>query len=300
VVNGVVAAVVQAKQAMRPATLAFDDAELPDMNRSRRDPAFSVDVGGFDANAPLKPDPVKYQTDRRLSLLRATGQDGTPIALLVHFASHPTVLSPDNYLVSADWPGVMNARLEQALGAGAVAMFFNGALGDAAPTPDWSAPAKELADMQQYGEAMAAAVEKRLGSLRPLDQATVAGHTNRADFSRITLRPLGGMPVHHGLAKALYLRPDPPFQALRVGPLVLLATPAEPTTLTGRELETLCRPGFRCLVVGPANDYLGYLVTPEEYAEDTYAADSCFFGAKAVEKIKRALAPSATIVQAAP
>jgi neutral ceramidase len=298
VVNGIVAAVLAADAALRPAVLSTDTSELLGMNRSRRDPAFDVGVGGFDSSSPIKPDPVKYQTDRRLTVVRAVGLDGKPIALLVHFASHPTVLSPDNMKISADWPGVMNSRLEQ--DNGGTAIFLNGALGDAAPTPDWSTVAKEIQDMHAYGEKMAAAVEKRLPSLQPLTDKVVGGHVNRTDLSRVQIRLFGGMPVHPGLAKVLYLRPDAPFQALRIGRLIVLGAPGEPTTLVARELESLCDPTFHCLISGPVNDYWGYFVTGVEYEEGGYAPDSCYIGPHAVTKLKAAFWPSATIVQAAP
>jgi len=299
VVNGIVAAVEAADASARPATLSTDVSDLDGMNRSRRDPAFDVDVGGFDAKSPLKPDPVKYQTDKRLTVLRAVGVDGKPIGVLVHFAAHPTVLSPNNMRLSADWPGVMNAQLEKDLGGG-VSIFLNGALGDAAPEPDWSTVDKEIKDMQEYGAKMAAAVERRLPNLQPITDATVGGHTNRLDLSYVVVRPLGRMPVHPGLAKMFYLRPDVPFQALRIGRLIVMGAPGEPTTNTARELESACNPGFFCMVSGPVNDYWSYFTTPEEYEEDTYAADSCYLGKHAVDKLKRGFAPSLAIVQTKP
>lgn len=300
VVDGTVRAVEQAFAARREAVLRYDVSELPGMNRSRRDPAFDVGVGGFDPTSAIKPNPEKYPTDRRLTILRADDPQGNTFGVFVRFSAHPTILSPENMKISADWPGVMTARLEAKLGAGAVAMFVNGAEGDAAPLPDWSNPEQEIRDMKDYGDKMAAAVEARLPAAQPMTARFVAGHTTRRALGKVTPRPFGGMPMNPGFARVLYLRPDQPFQALRIGPLMLLAVPGEPTTATGQELEALCGGDVQCLTVGPANGYQGYFVTPAEYDEGGYQADSCFYGKNAVAKIREAMKQSVRIVSVRP
>lgn len=294
VVGGIVEAVRRAAGRRQPATLRQDISELPGMNRSRRDPAFDVAVGG---GAGLSVDPNKYPTDRRLTLLRADDTDGKPLGLLVHFAAHPTVLSLDNMLVSADWPGAMNAELERGLGPDTVSMFVNGSLGDAAPLPNWTTPRQEIQQVKEYGGQMAAAVQARLGKLRPVADATVAGFTNRANFDRLVLNAAGGLPLNRNMTKLLVLRHDQPLQALRIGRLVILGVPGEPTTLAGASFEQLCGEGFHCLTAGPVNGYLGYFVTPVEYDEGGYAPSSCFWGRDTAAKIKKALGAAAVVVQ---
>lgn len=68
--------------------------------------------------------------DPRMTVLRLEGRGG-PLATLVHYGAHPTVLSGQSRVVSRDWPGVMVDRLEQLTGAPAI--FINGAVGDVAP-----------------------------------------------------------------------------------------------------------------------------------------------------------------------
>jgi neutral ceramidase len=72
-------------------------------------------------------------TDPEVFVIRVDGEDGKPIAALADFAAHGTCLGPDNMLVSADYPGYFQRRLESRIGGGAVAMFANGAQGDQAP-----------------------------------------------------------------------------------------------------------------------------------------------------------------------
>jgi hypothetical protein len=128
----------------------------------------------------------------------------------------------------------------------------------------------------------------------------VVGHSTRRALGKVYLRMLGSMPMNPGFARVLYLRPDQPFQAIRIGSLMFLAVPGEPTTATGKELESLCSSDVECQTVGPANGYLGYFVTPEEYDEGGYQADSCFFGKHAVEKVRAAMEQSVNVVSVQP
>ncbi|MCL4236194.1 MAG: neutral/alkaline non-lysosomal ceramidase N-terminal domain-containing protein, partial [Deltaproteobacteria bacterium] len=47
----------------------------------------------------------------------------------------------------------------------------------------------------------------------------------------------------------------------------------------------MCPPGARCIVTGPANAYMGYLVTREQYEVDGYESDSCFYGPDAAAAV---------------
>lgn len=68
--------------------------------------------------------------DPCMTVLRIEGPNG-PIASLVHYGAHATVLGSDSTVISRDWPGVMVDRMEHFTGAPVV--FLVGALGDVAP-----------------------------------------------------------------------------------------------------------------------------------------------------------------------
>ena len=103
------------------------------------------------------------------------------------------------------------------------------------------------------------------------------------------MRPLGGIELPKFLSKGFYSSPEVAFQVVKIGSLILLAVPGEPTTATGRDIETLCPVGGKCLVVAPANGYMGYIVTKQEYRIDGYESDSCFFGPEAGQRVKNSL-----------
>ena len=56
-------------------------------------------------------------TDPRVDVLRIDATDGSPIAALVTYGSHPTYLGPGNELISPDYPGVTRAVFESVVGA---------------------------------------------------------------------------------------------------------------------------------------------------------------------------------------
>ncbi len=75
----------------------------------------------------------------------------------------------------------------------------------------------------------------------------------------------------------------PEFQVVRVGDRLLVAAPGEPSVQMGRRLvsavETQIPKGVEdVVVVGLANDYLGYLTTPEEYQAQHYEGGHTVFG----------------------
>jgi hypothetical protein len=95
---------------------------------------------------------------------------------------------------------------------------------------------------------------------------------------------------------------EPEVQVLRIGDRLLLAAPGEPSVEMGRRFEAAVRPhlpaGVRdVVVVGLANDYLGYFTTPEEYEVQHYEGGHTVFGKwtsllarDAFDRLTRALA----------
>jgi neutral ceramidase len=74
-----------------------------------------------------------------------------------------------------------------------------------------------------------------------------------------------------------------PVQLVRIGPLVLIALAQEVTIVAGLRLrravaEVLGEPLDNVLVQGYANDYAGYVTTPEEYDAQRYEGGHTMFG----------------------
>jgi hypothetical protein len=70
--------------------------------------------------------------DRDLIVARIDDAAGHPLAVLVNFQCHGTVLAWENKVISPDWPGMLRKTIETAL-PGAKALFFQGAAGNQGP-----------------------------------------------------------------------------------------------------------------------------------------------------------------------
>jgi neutral ceramidase len=121
-VRALVDAVRSARQQLEPARLAFGTGvALANINRRAKDVDGRVSIG-------LNPEgPV----DRQFNLIRLTRTDGSPVALIVNYAMHGTVMSGQNLSISGDGPGTVTAYLEEKLGG--TVLYVNGAAGNIAP-----------------------------------------------------------------------------------------------------------------------------------------------------------------------
>ena len=121
--------------------------------------AATASLGGVVRNRRGWPD-----TDETLTSLRFASPDGAPIATLVNYACHPTASGAANTEVSRDWCGYTADAVERELGG--VAVYINGAVGDANPAADGGFDAA-----RSLGEAVAA---RAIASLASADAVTGA------------------------------------------------------------------------------------------------------------------------------
>jgi neutral ceramidase len=74
--------------------------------------------------------PDKLPVDEEIGIIKVEDANGLTRAVLMNHACHPTVLGPDNLLVTGDFPAFAIQRVEAALGAGSLAMFVNSTQGN--------------------------------------------------------------------------------------------------------------------------------------------------------------------------
>jgi len=122
VTEALIDAVRTAHEKLEPARLSFATTTAnANINRRARDVDGKISLG-------LNPD---GPTDRQVNLIRVQRPDGTPIALVVNYAMHGTVMSGQNLKISGDAPGAVAAYLEDQLGG--TVLYINGAAGNIAP-----------------------------------------------------------------------------------------------------------------------------------------------------------------------
>src|SRR5215472_13428808 len=119
--------------------------------------------------------------DPEFVLLRVDDIAGNARALLVHYAVHAVVLGPTSCKYSADYPGVMQTKVEEEL-KGTQVMFVQGGAGDINPL-FMGRSGKEDEDfrvMQKMGELLAAEVLRANKEVRALKAVTPSMVKERA------------------------------------------------------------------------------------------------------------------------
>jgi hypothetical protein len=122
VTRALIEAVRTAREKLEPARIAFGTGiAFANINRRARDVDGRISLG-------LNPD---GPADRQINLIRLERTDGSPIAVIVNYAMHGTVMSGQNLKISGDGPGTVVNYLEEKLGA--TVLYVNGAAGNLAP-----------------------------------------------------------------------------------------------------------------------------------------------------------------------
>jgi hypothetical protein len=251
-----------ATRALAPAALGVAIASSPSLAENRRHPG-----GASDPSIPV---------------LRVDGASGAPIATLFSLAAHPTVLGPENLRLSPDYPGAARALIEARRGG--VALFVAGPLGD--QKPRWGGSAAGRADPAAR-ELGARELGARLGTL-VVEAAELASPAEDAPvgFAEIAYQPppvdvraacAGWVlaPLFHFAARTT-LSDRTLLAAARLAGLRLLASPFE----LGVEVAARIRRGAPgpLMLIAHANDWLGYLLEPADFASGGYESCLAFHG----------------------
>ena len=254
--------------------------------------------------------------DPRVSVLATRNRSGQLTAALVHFACHPTILSAENRLLSADFPGALRRAAEPLLsqdGATTVVLFVNGAAGDVSTR--FTRTAQDYAEVERVGNGLAAAVVSALEmenarevgpgidsarvsvtldprSLDDVSEPELSAETTElsaGELRKAETRAQGAMLLDR-LAKA---GPDAiqhtfELPAWKLGDVRLVAVPGELfASLGARIAESVPGPA---LVLGYANGYVGYLVDDAAQATGTYEALASPFAPGAGKAVAEAAA----------
>jgi neutral ceramidase len=234
------------------------------------------------------------QIDPEVGVLKLVDEGGQVICLLFNHAGHPNVLSGDNYLLSAEYPGLAERLLECEFGG--TAIFLNGAQGtmdiDGLRDRDWEG-------MERVGTALAGAVAEVARSIRVSWDASL--HCASAHYAlparRITAEEWawaeGVLEETGGSVRALadgvgddyratfYQRlreaeghPIPVEQiCVRIADTAWLSFPGELFTEIGMAIKA-GSPFEHTYIVGLANGVVGYIPTRQAIQEGGYAVDT--------------------------
>jgi hypothetical protein len=120
-------------------------------------------------------------TDPMLAVMRFDHADGRPMAVLVNYAAHPVMTDVRQLKFSADYPGFMMNKVEQALSVPCV--FMQGAAGDLSPNPN-----NGRKQVDAFGNALADEVIALSATITPTRPTTLSiqGKVDTFNFSSRT------------------------------------------------------------------------------------------------------------------
>lgn len=250
--------IVAAAKDLKPARLGVASKEVS-LNRNRHSKR---------PDAPL---------DRDLVVVRLEDSAGKPIAHLVNFAAHPTLLDSKLLKFSPDYPGATASLVEKETGA--PCLFLQGAAGDL------SANAQAGDTPDKFGHALGREVLALAGKIRcaAATKPTLTVHAEEFQFkSRIDI---GNPVVKAALGMAFFselidfyereykegVRPQSTV-ALLDGRIGLVGVSGE--CFCGHSLSLKRRARLEhVLFLGYCNDYQQYFPTIEATAEKGYGTD---------------------------
>jgi neutral ceramidase len=248
-------AVIAASQAMRAARIAIGAGEARGISRFR---------SSWPPNGPIDPE---------VGVIRVDAVDtGKPMAVLMNFAAHPTVVGDKNFEFSADYVYYARRAVEQMIGGDVMAIFANGAQGTVAPRPLQGKDEWQRAE--NVGTILAAEVYKVTLMIAAQDAVDI--RLTRHTFQAQTVVP----------PKAPVKITLPPTYDTEVcgisfdSRIAFVTIPGELSSILNFQVKERGKLlGFeKTFLLGLTNDALGYIITEDEYRHGTYESSISLFG----------------------
>lgn len=258
--DGIVEAIGEANARSEPAAMATGSTQLEGFNRNR--------------HAKLDPKP----SDRTLAVMRLDDGAGKPIAILINFSAHPTMIPSSTLKFSADYVGALKQTVEKELGG--TAIFMQGSSGDQSVNPGFNK------GYVAFGQALGREVVRLASGLNPHEVAKPSLQV-REDRFRFTSRTDFSSPlIRSAYSQAFFPELIPNFldeYANGIRPRLTVALLNSETALVGASGEFFANHSIRLrerlngrqlFFFGYCNGYHQYFPTIEAVAEGGYGADA--------------------------
>jgi neutral/alkaline ceramidase-like enzyme len=260
-IDGAVDAVLRAAEKLAPAKLGVGYGHAPGLNAYRGDW------------------PPNVETCDDVAVIKVTGADGAPMAVLFNFAAHPTVLSGKNMLFSADFIGGARRHVIDMIGAEVQPVFFNGAQGDVSPRAPEAEDGFERCDLM--GKALADEVKRVWDATETSGSLKI--ETKHYAYEMLPHRTTGG-----------FSWPGSDKRTSELNAIVLndrdafVTIPGELSCIYDADIKRFGGwLGFNQVsILGLTNDAHGYIVTPESWRHKTYESTLSFGGELYGERMK--------------
>lgn len=185
-------AIVTAYDRRQSACLAYAETQVASISQNRRNP-----------DGPV-------ETTARLLVALPMGDGPAPLATIVNFACHATVLEHDNLELSPDFPGSVVSSVQDNVGG--IAAYLQGCAGEINPV--WSR--HDHAEARRVGSVLGLAAARAVNEAIPLKTGQWSVNLSRSEDVPKSPPPgfglVGSGPIRaqsHKLELALRTRPEP-------------------------------------------------------------------------------------------
>jgi hypothetical protein len=248
-------AIIAANKTLKPVRIAFGWGEARGISRFR---------STWPPDGPVDPEVGVIRIDSI-----ATGK---PMAVLMNFAAHPTVLGAENMTYSADFVGYARNAVERMIGGDVMAIFANGAQGTIAPRAFLGDDGWQRAE--NVGTILAAEVFKITMMIKAQDSTDI----------KLVRTPLTLKIVPTSVFPPTMTYPptyESEINAISFDNRVaFVAIPGELGSILNFQVKDRGKlVGFeKTFLLGLTNDALGYIITEDEYRHKTYESTISLFG----------------------
>ena len=248
-------AIIAADKDLKPARIAFGAGEARGISRFR---------SSWPPNGPIDPEVGVIRVD--------SAATGKPMAVMMNFAAHPTVLGQQNMTFSADFVGYARRAIEKMIGGDVLAIFANGAQGTVAPRALLGEDQWQKAE--NVGTILAAEVFKVVLMIKSQDSVAI-----RFTRSPLALKFVPPASFPPGMAY-------PPTWDSEVSGVsfdnkfAFVTIPGELSSVLNIQVKERGRMlGFeKTFLLGLTNDAVGYILSEDEYRHKTYESTISLFG----------------------
>lgn len=225
--------------------------------------------------------------DKEMTVTRVDDMNRNPVAVLVNWTAHPTIMNEDDMSVSGGWPGYLQRELEDWIGDDIVAMYYNGAEGDQSVIAGKAGSNYEKAEI--YGRSIAKQVVPVYRSINPVESPVFKVVNREISLPAKTPHPsfmqTGGAEYHldkekiQGLLNHIFPSITQ-ITAVRLKDLLIVGAPGELIAELGLDIKKqLKEAGVPYPVIGGlANEWISYILTAEEYGKGGYETSVSFYG----------------------
>lgn len=253
--NALFESAIKANKNLFEGKIEYSVGEIKDVSFNRRD---------FDENSV----PVNYE----VVALKLLDLNNNIKGIVYNYSNHCVVMNDKNLLISQDWPYYTSEKLKEKYGSHIKTMFLQGTCGNLNPiNVPMTNPDHTWDDVKMIGDKTAEQLIQVLNNSKPLEVNIIKSATNEVELE------LDDQDKSEFFTFCTYIEKNgikyvsTYCQALRIGNLIIIGLSGEAFSETGLVIKKFCNQTVKAtMVVGYANDYIGYFGPPKAYRAGGY------------------------------